>query len=242
MWRIINYIQAIFIYFVIFLSGGAVIFLKFITRSPRYGFYVMRYFWSPLCLFILAIRYRLVKKSDYNKYDTCIFYADHTSWIDIALVNRVIPRNLHFIAKEELKKKPFVGGAISGMNMVFIDRTNRSKAVKSIDEAAVKVKEGRNIIAFPEGTRSRDGKLKPFKKGLFHLAIKSGVPLVPIAISGAYELVPTGFKMRPGRVDISIGEVIPTEGLTIEDDLNPLIEKSWNALNEMKVEMDNNRK
>jgi 1-acyl-sn-glycerol-3-phosphate acyltransferase len=241
MWGIINYIQALFLLVLTFLSGGSVMLLKFITRTPRFGFYVMRYFWSPLSLLFLGIRHRLVKNTDLSAYDTCIFYANHTSWIDIALVNRVIPRNLHFIAKEELRKKPFVGGAISGMDMVFVDRSNRSKAVKSLEEAAKKVKAGRNIIAFPEGTRSRDGELKKFKKGLFHLAIQSGVPLVPVAISGAYDLVPTGFRMRPGVVDIAIGEPILTEGLSIVDDLNPLIEKSWNALNAMKVEMDSKK-
>lgn len=242
MWAIINYIQAIFLLILTFLSGGSVMLLKFITRTPRFGFYVMRYFWSPFSLLFLGIRRRLVKNPDLSAYDTCIFYANHTSWIDIALVNRVIPRDLHFIAKEELRKKPFVGGAISGMDMVFVDRSNRVKAVKSLEEAAKKVREGYNIIAFPEGTRSRDGKLKPFKKGLFHLAIQSGVPLVPVAISGAYELVPTGFRMRPGVVDISIGDPILTEGLSIENDLNPLIKKSWDALSIMKEEMDATRK
>jgi 1-acyl-sn-glycerol-3-phosphate acyltransferase len=241
MWSIVNYIQGTLLMILTFLSGGSVMLLKFITRTPRFGFYVMRYFWSPFSLLILGIRYRLVKSSDLSPYETCIFYVNHSSWIDIALVNRVIPRNLHFIAKEELRKKPFVGGAISGMDMVFVDRSNRAKAVKSLNEAAIKVKEGRNIIAFPEGTRSLDGQLKPFKKGLFHLAIQSGVPLVPVAISGAFDLVPKGFRMRPGVVDISLGEPIITKDLTIED-LNPLITRSWDDLNKLKMEMDLKRK
>jgi 1-acyl-sn-glycerol-3-phosphate acyltransferase len=241
MWSIINYIQAILLLIVTFLSGGSVMLLKFITRTPRFGFYVMRYFWAPLSLTFLAIRYKLLRRPDLSEHETCIFYANHTSWIDIALVNRVIPRDLHFIAKEELRKKPFVGGAISGMDMVFVDRSNRVKAVKSLEEAAKKVREGYNIIAFPEGTRSRDGELKSFKKGLFHLAIQSGVPLVPVAISGAYDLVPTGFKMRPGEVAISIGDPILTTGLTIENDLNSLIKSSWDGLNELKVKMDQER-
>lgn len=238
MWLVINYIQAVFLLLVTFISGSLVMLLKFFTGTPQFGFYVMRYLWSPLSLFFLAIRYRIVKNTDLSDYKTCIFYVNHTSWIDIALVNRVIPRNLHFIAKEELRNKPFVGGAILAMDMVFVDRSNRIKAVKSMDEASRKVREGSNIIAFPEGTRSRNGKLKPFKKGLFHLAIQSGIPLVPIAISGAYELVPTGFKMRPGMVKISIGEAIQTHGLTIENDLSSLIEKSWDTLAEMKIELD----
>lgn len=241
MWKIINYVQALVLMLLTFISGTAVIFLRFITRTSRFGFYIMRFFWSPLSLLFLGIRYRLQEKQDLSGFETCIFYANHTSWIDIALVNRVIPRNLHFIAKEELRHKPFVGGAIKAMDMIFVDRSNRSKAIKSLQEAAIRVKEGRNIIAFPEGTRSRDGKFKPFKKGLFHLAIQSGVPLVPVVISGAYELVPTGFKMRPGVIDIAIGDPIITEGLTIED-LHPLMKRSWDSMNDMKMELDANRK
>lgn len=240
LWSILNYIQGLLLMFLTFLSGGSVMLLKFITRTPRFGFYVMRYFWSPLSLLILGIRYRLIKNTDLSQYPTCIFYVNHTSWIDIALVNRVIPRDLHFIAKEELRNKPFVGGAISGMDMVFVDRSNHAKAIKSLELAAIKVKEGRNIIAFPEGTRSKDGELKAFKKGLFHLAIQSGVPLVPVAISGAFELVPKGFKMRPGVVDIAIGDPIITKNMKIED-LNSLISTSWNALKELKAEMDQSR-
>jgi len=237
MWGIVNYIQALLILVVTMIAGGSVMLLRFITRSPRFGFYVMRYFWSPLSLFFLGINYRIKKNADLSSHQVCIFYCNHTSWIDIALVNRVIPRDLHFIAKEELKKKPFVGGAIKSMDMIFVDRTNRTKAIQSLNQAAKRIKEGRNIIAFPEGTRSRDGQLKAFKKGMFHLAIQSGMPLVPVAFSGAYELVPTGFKMRPGKVDVSIGEPIITEGLSLED-LKPLIDRSWSTLNELKKAMD----
>ncbi len=240
MWGIFNYIQALILLVVTMISGGCVVILRFITRTPRFGFYVMRYFWSPLSLLFLGIRYNVVNKTDLSADDVCIFYSNHTSWIDIALVNRVIPRDLHFIAKEELKKKPFVGSAIKAMDMIFVDRKNRTKAIQSLNRAAKQIQEGRNIIAFPEGTRSRDGILKPFKKGMFHLAIQSGVPLVPVAISGAYELVPTGFKMRPGKVNITIGEPILTKDLSL-DDLKPLIEKSWTSLIDLKISMDAER-
>jgi 1-acyl-sn-glycerol-3-phosphate acyltransferase len=123
------------------------------------------------------------------------------------------------------------------MDMVFVDRSNRSKAIQSLNQAAERIKNGSNIIAFPEGTRSRDGSLMKFKKGIFHLAIQSGVPLVPVVISGAYELVPTGFKMRPGKVDICIGDPILTENLKLED-LQGLIDKSWSSMSELKNSMD----
>jgi 1-acyl-sn-glycerol-3-phosphate acyltransferase len=238
-WKLLNYLQAVFILLATFLGGVAIVLLRFVTQTPKYGFYVMRYFWAPFSLFVLQIKIRLNRKVDLPKDEVFIFYANHSSWIDVAIVNLVIKRNLHFIAKSELKKKPFVGGAIKGMDMIFVDRGNRADAIKSLDFAVRKIKGGKNILAFPEGTRSRDGELqKPFKKGVFHMAIKSGVSLVPIAISGAHELVPTGFKMRPGTVDVAIGEPIPTRGLN-QNDLKPLMDKAWNDLNGLKSVMDN---
>ena len=212
--------------------------LRLVTGTPRFGFYVMRYFWAPFSLFFLQIKIRLNRKVDLPQDEVFIFYANHTSWIDVAVVNLVVKRDLHFIAKSELKKKPFVGGAIAGMDMVFVDRGNRKDAIKSLTEAVEKIKGGKNIIAFPEGTRSRDGEMqKPFKKGIFHMAIQAKVSLVPIAISGAYELVPTGFRMRPGMVDVAIGDPIPTRDLNVND-LKPLMENAWNKLNGLKLVMD----
>jgi len=239
LWKLLNYIQAVFILLVTFISGGSVMLLRFVTRIPKYGFFVMRKFWAPLSLFFLQIKIRLNRKVDLPKEEVFIFFSNHTSWIDIAIVNLVVKRDLHFIAKSELKKKPFVGGAIKGMDMIFVDRGNRVDAIRSLDLAVQKIKGGKNIIAFPEGTRSRDGNLqKPFKKGIFHMAIQSEVSMVPIAISGAYDLVPTGFKMRPGSVDVAMGDPIPTRDLSPKD-LIKLMEKAWDDLNGLKQAMDN---
>ena len=240
-WKLLNYIQAVFILLVTFFSGGSVMLLRFVTRTPKYGFYVMRFFWAPLSLFFLQIKIRINRKVDLPKDEVFIFYANHSSWIDVAIVNLVIKRDLHFIAKSELKKKPFVGAAIKGMDMIFVDRGNRVDAIKSLDIAVQKIKGGKHIIAFPEGTRSWDGELqKPFKKGIFHMAIQSKVSMVPVAISGAHELVPTGFKMRHGTVDVAMGNPIPTRNIKPKD-LKKLMDKAWNDLNGLKNAMDSNR-
>ena len=238
LWKLLNVIQAGLILLITFLSGGTVMLLRLVTGTPKYGFYVMRYFWSPWVLAVIFVKVKPVKIAKLNEDQVYIFISNHASWIDIAVVNRVIQRNLHFIAKSELKKKPFVGGAIKGMDMIFIDRGNHAEALKSLDLAVEKIRGGKNIIAYPEGTRSRTGKMrKPFKKGIFYMAIQAGVPIVPVAISGSFELAPPGFKMRPGKVLVSVGEPIPTAGLT-KDDVALLMEKSWQAMHGLKSEMD----
>jgi 1-acyl-sn-glycerol-3-phosphate acyltransferase len=108
---------------------------------------------------------------------------------------------------------------------IFIDRQNAVAARKSIEEAAARIRGGCSVVIFPEGTRSRDGKLAPFKKGGFHLAINSGAQVVPVAIRGSREIMPRGsLLIRPGTVDIEIGEPVPTTGLG-SGDRQALLEK-----------------
>jgi 1-acyl-sn-glycerol-3-phosphate acyltransferase len=97
---------------------------------------------------------------------------------------------------------------------IFIDRQNALAARRSIEEAARRIKSGQSVLIYPEGTRTRDGRLMPFKKGGFHLAIDSGTAIVPMAIEGTRALMPRGAMLiRAGEVRLQIGEPIPTAGL-----------------------------
>ena len=101
---------------------------------------------------------------------------------------------------------------------IFIDRQNVVAARRSIEEAARRIKAGQSVVIFPEGTRTRDGRLGSFKKGGFHLAIDSGAAIVPMAIQGSRQLMPAGSPLiRSGEVRLKIGEPIPTEGLGAAD-------------------------
>jgi 1-acyl-sn-glycerol-3-phosphate acyltransferase len=101
---------------------------------------------------------------------------------------------------------------------IFIDRQNAVAARRTIEEAARRIKSGQSVVIFPEGTRTRDGRLRPFKKGGFHLAIDSGADIVPMAIHGSRALMPRGATLiRPGDVRLEIGEPIPTAGLGAGD-------------------------
>jgi 1-acyl-sn-glycerol-3-phosphate acyltransferase len=125
---------------------------------------------------------------------------------------------LRFIAKKQLGQIPLFGWAMRAGRFIFIDRQNAAAARRSIDEAAARIRKGTSVVIFPEGTRSRDGKLLPFKKGGFHLAVNSGAQIVPVAIRGSREIMPRGSLLtRPGVVEFEIGAPIPTEGLGPED-------------------------
>ena len=143
-----------------------------------------------------------------------VFMANHASMIDIWAVFVGVPLPFRFIAKKQLSFIPLFGWAMGAGRFIFIDRQNAVAARRSIDEAARRIKAGQSVVIFPEGTRTRDGRLGSFKKGGFHLAIDSGADIVPMAIKGSRELMPPGSPLiRSGQVRLQIGEPISTAGL-----------------------------
>ena len=138
-----------------------------------------------------------------------IFMSNHQSQLDPPYLLGAIPTHAVYIAKKELKWVPFIGWAAAAAGAIFIDRSNRERSVASLHEAAMKVRGGRNVVIFPEGTRTRTGALLPFKKGGFNLALDAGVPIVPIAIRGGFHILPKGAKrVRPGRYEVRFGEPV----------------------------------
>jgi 1-acyl-sn-glycerol-3-phosphate acyltransferase len=129
-----------------------------------------------------------------------------------------LPGEVRVLGKKELFKLPVLGTAMKLAGFVPVDRSDREAAVASVQRAAEVAREGASFLIAPEGTRSRSGKLLPFKKGAFYMAIESGVPIQPIAVRGVYELMPPGsFSIRSGTIDIFFHDPVPTAGLGRED-------------------------
>jgi 1-acyl-sn-glycerol-3-phosphate acyltransferase len=147
-----------------------------------------------------------------------VFVANHTSIVDIWALLVAVPNSFRFVAKHELARVPVFGRAMMSAGNIFIDRGNLTSSFASYDTAAAQLREGLSAMVFAEGTRSRDGRLLPFKKGPFILAIRASVPLVPLCIQGAFERTPKGaLNVRPGAVVVRVGEPIDTGGLTYDD-------------------------
>jgi len=143
-----------------------------------------------------------------------LYMSNHQSHTDILALYATIPTPVRFLAKKELKYIPIFGWGMAVANYVFIDRSKRDDAFKSIDLAAARIAKGHAVIVFPEGTRSKDGTLGDFKKGGFVLAQKAGVPIIPVGIVGTYNVLPTHSWWIHGDCDVTIrfGEPIPTTG------------------------------
>jgi 1-acyl-sn-glycerol-3-phosphate acyltransferase len=135
-----------------------------------------------------------------------IFVGNHASLFDPPLIISTLPCRPVFLAKRELRRVPFLGWVMGMAGFVFVDRENRTGARASLRAAARQIHEGQSIAAFPEGTRSREGKLLPFKKGVFSLAADAQVPLVPFAIQGGAAILPKGtWRVAGGPYLIRMG-------------------------------------
>ncbi len=188
------------------------ILVRVFYRADRTVLITGHYCWSPVVLWLLGVKVKITGKENLPLVPS-IYVANHTSQLDIPIVSASIPRGLFFVAKQELSKVPILGQYMHIMGMIFVDRGNREKAIQSMEIAAKKVKKGKNLVTFPEGTRSTDNALLPFKKGSFVIAQKGQIPLVPIAIKGAGKALPKGsFIAHSSTVEVKIlPAILPNE-------------------------------
>ena len=145
-----------------------------------------------------------------------VFMPNHQGNFDPPAVIAVLPRVI-VLVKKEFFRVPLLGRAMLQVGFIPVDRKNRERAIQAIDESVETLAGGRSFMVFPEGTRSRDGRLQPLKKGAFVMAIKAQVPVVPISVSGSSKIMQKGkFAIRPGVVRITIHDEIPTRGCSME--------------------------
>ena len=176
--------------------------------------------WARLFCQIAGVRVIIEGAEKLQPQAGYIYCANHLSQFDIFSFQGYFPLGFRWLAKEELFKVPFLGRAMTNAGAIAINRSHGREAVKSLQQAAERIKAGTSILIFPEGTRSPDGTLQPFKGGAMLLAIKAGVPIVPIAFVGSYSVLPKGtFFTRPGTITIKIGDPVPVSGFSNKDKL-----------------------
>jgi 1-acyl-sn-glycerol-3-phosphate acyltransferase len=143
----------------------------------------------------------------------CLFMANHTSAVDPVAVFVAIPRRIAFLAKKEIFRMPLIGWAMRLAGFIPVDRSSREAAAASADVATEQLRAGASMVIYPEGTRSPDGKLLPFKRGGFLMAIRGGRPVVPMTITGAERVLPKGeMWIRPGEMRLRFHPAIDVSG------------------------------
>jgi len=186
--------SAIVIFWTIFASiffGSATIVAALITGNDKTAHRIAS-IWGRAILLVSRVQVSITGLSHIDPSRAYILMANHQSVFDIPILLGCLPLQFRWLAKAELFKIPIFGQGMRSCGYISIDRGNQASSFESIAHAARTLSQGKSILIFPEGTRTRDGKLRPFKKGGFVLAVDAGAPIVPIIIRGAFSLLPKG--------------------------------------------------
>jgi 1-acyl-sn-glycerol-3-phosphate acyltransferase len=174
--------------------------------------------WARVGLLLAGVRLEAEGRENIPRDRAVIYMPNHQSNFDILALYAGLPVQFRWLAKEELFRIPLFGFAMRRSGYIPIDRTDRKKAFHSMTEAARRIAEGTSVIVFPEGTRSPDGGILPFKKGGFVLALQAGAPIVPVAIEGCREIMPKNSRwIRGGTIRVRIFPAVETADRTAAD-------------------------
>jgi 1-acyl-sn-glycerol-3-phosphate acyltransferase len=142
-----------------------------------------------------------------------VFMSNHVSHADSPALASVIPHPLHWVFKKELSRIPVFGWVLLAGGQIMVDRSDPEGSKAALEKALSGLSGNNSVMIYPEGTRSRDGKLQPLKKGGFWMAVQAGLPIVPVRVSGTREIVAAGtLRIRPGEVTVEVFPPVPTEG------------------------------
>ena len=206
-----------YFFIAIFFGIPLILYVRFTKKvSPLFK---LGYFAVNIAQKISGVKVEIFGLDKIDPKRTYVYMANHQSLVDGPLLFRIIPQRLRVLLKKEVFRIPLVGTAMKIVEFIPIDRKDKEGARKSIELAIKKIKEKNySFLIFPEGTRSLNGNLLPFKRGGFVLAIKSGVPIVPITIIGSRNVLPKKkFFLKKGKIKVIFHPPIPTAELKYED-------------------------
>jgi 1-acyl-sn-glycerol-3-phosphate acyltransferase len=228
-------IRTIFVWSSIVTATLILGFLAFVTYPfDRKGRVVHRYarLWGKVALTANRVKVEMTGMEHLKGEGPYIFMSNHQGSYDIFALLGCLPFQFKWLAKKELFSIPFFGWTMAAAGYVSIDREGTRETVEAMNEAAQKIQDGMSVVVFPEGSRSPDGAIQPFKKGGFTLAIKSGVPIVPITITGSREIMPRDrLTITSGKIQIQMGYPIETQDCSLKE-RESLMEKVRKAISE----------
>jgi 1-acyl-sn-glycerol-3-phosphate acyltransferase len=211
--------------FCMFIAGfwTAVLFpLTFISVLLTFGgnasVWIARELWSPVLLWAGGARLVVHGRENVDPNRPTIYVGNHQSTLDIPAHFLAVPVPFRYVAKSQLGWVPFIGWYLWVAGHIFVNRSNRQAAIDSLQRAGEKIRGGKSIFLYPEGTRSPDGSILPFKKGPFALALAARVPICPVTIEGTGKIMPkNSWNIVPGPVHVKIGKPIDTTGFAAND-------------------------
>jgi len=172
--------------------------------------------WARACVYFSGSRLSVRGVENLRKHPVAVFASNHTSYMDTPVVFAALPMQFRILAKKELWPIPFIGWYLGRSGQIPIDTANPRATLSSLGVGAKALRSGMPLFVFPEGGRTATGQLKPFLSGAAYLAIRAQAPLVPIALTGVYDLLPIHTRhFYPGHLTLTVGEPIETVGMTV---------------------------
>jgi len=191
--------------------------------------------WARINSFVTPMRVKVYGRENIDPHQSYVIVSNHQSHFDIFVLYGWIGIDFKWVMKLSLLKIPFLGPACDKLEHIYIDRSNTAAALASLNQAKKRITGGTSVLFFPEGTRSPDGKLLPFKKGAFKMALDLGLPLLPITIEGTRQILPKGtIDLFPGKATLTIHPPLPISGHS-EATIGELMEQARRVIEPKKT-------
>ena len=215
-WRT-NLIQAPLFFLFTALFGSVSLLVSLVDKSGRAQHRLAR-LWARSCVWASGSKLIVRGAENLHKQPVAVYAANHTSYMDTPVIFAALPFQFRILAKKELWSMPFIGWYLGRSCQIPIDTENPRATLSSLGVAVKALRVGMPLFVFPEGSRTPDGELQTFLSGAAYLAIRAQVPLVPIALSGVYDLLPIHTRhFYPGELTLSVADPIETTGMTPRD-------------------------
>ena len=213
-WRT-NIFQAPLFFLYTAACGSFSLFVSLFEKSGRIQHRIAKV-WARGCIKISGSRLRVHNPENLRKHPVAVYAANHTSYMDTPVIFSTLPFQFRILAKKELWTMPFIGWHLNRSGQIPVDTVSANSTVSSLGAAVRALRAGMPLFVFPEGARTPDGTTQPFLAGAAFLATRAQVPLVPIALSGVYDLLPIHTRhFYPGEITLTVGEPIETTGMNL---------------------------
>ncbi len=215
------------------LTALLTILVSALGMSRTLGYYIPHY-WAKLWCILMFIKVEVRGRANIDRRTSYVFVANHQGAYDIFLVFGYLNHSFKWMMKKSLEKIPFVGYACKVSKHIMVDRSSSAAIQRTMNEAKTILQDGMSLVVFPEGSRTPDGKMKPFKRGGFMLAAEFGLPIVPLTIDGSYKVMKKStYSINPGRITLIIHKPLPP--LSMEEDnkkeaMERMMQESYNII------------
>lgn len=194
-----------------FVLASLIILISVVDRTGNVVHYVGK-FWSLMNIYLSGTRLSIKGKEKIRRNGTYIVMSNHQSLFDVWALIGLLPLQLRWLVKSEIRKMPVFGYALERMGHIYVDRRKAKGITKSLEDAASRIRQGTSVVIFPEGTRSRDGTLQRFQRGGAVVAFAAGVPVLPVTVNGGRFVLPRGtLDLMPGKIQVVVGDEIDPE-------------------------------